>query len=569
MEGKYPATILVVEDNADHAVLIQGVLSQWAKKVGSKIVLTSSVAEALGKLSSSSYDLILTDYRLPGQTGLDLLGEIKNRKLKIPVVLMTSVGDEQLAVDALKSGFIDYVVKSDGAFQKLPETIEAAYRRFLMGEREEKLKAELAQKNVQLNSVNQKLAELSIRDELTQLYNHRFLQEKMTEEFARSTRYHYPLSCLMVDIDHFKAINDMHGHPTGDQVLKSLGEFFTAHLRQTDIAARYGGEEFVILLPHIDYEGAGLLAERLRKKIMDLSFNAPTGLSFRISASIGVASYPEDPCDQKATLLFYADKALYRAKGGGRNRVYLYKNMSREYAATKLPEIKITNDKVREFRQRLMDVSEMAKRAYIEATKALVNALEAKDPHTMGHATRVAHYSALVAREMGLREDEVRVIEHAGLLHDVGKICIADEVLLKRDVFTHEEYEKMMEHPLLGFQIIKPIRFLAEEALIILHHHEWYNGQGYPHKLKGKEIPAGARVVSVLDAYDTMRVAASRYRRTLSCEEAVREIIECSGSQFDPEVVSHFIQVLLKNGDLKPDAYDRAKLEQSLKRRAA
>ena len=337
MEGKWPRALLIVEDNIDHAVLIQSVLSKYAQGRGSKIELASSVSEALEKISSLSFDLVLSDYRLSDRTGLDLLAEITNRNLKFPVLLMTSVGDEQLAVNALKSGFIDYIVKSEDSFHKLPKIIEAAYERFLMQEREIALKEELAHKNTQLRSVNQKLAELSIRDELTGLYNHRFLQERMTEEFARAARYHYSLSCLMIDIDHFKAINDAHGHPVGDQVLRELGKFYTSHLRQADTIARYGGEEFVVLLPHIGYEGAELLAERLRKKIMDLSFNAGSGLSFQTSVSIGVASYPEDPVDRKETLLFYADKALYRAKGNGRNRVYLYRNIeSRRYCSNQI-----------------------------------------------------------------------------------------------------------------------------------------------------------------------------------------------------------------------------------------
>ena len=121
----------------------------------------------------------------------------------------------------------------------------------------------------------------------------------------------------------------------------------------------------------------------------------------------------------------------------------------------------------------------------------------------------------------------------------------------------------------MGYQIIKSIKFLAEEALIILHHHEWYNGEGYPYRLKGKEIPMGARIVAVLDAYDTMRAAGGRYKRTLNCKEAVGELIGHTGTQFDPEAVFCFVQVLVKRGDLSPTAYDRQTLEQSIKAVAA
>ena len=569
MNSKYPTNLLIVEDDQDHALIIRNALARWAKNHKSKVELVSSVSEALEKLSSTRFDLVLTDYRLPDKTGLDLLIEMRSRRLNSPVLLMTSAGDEQLAVNALKSGFLDYIVKSENSFRELPQTIEEAYERYLIQEEEKKSQEELVNRNEQLRSANEKLAEVSVKDELTSLYNHRFLQEKMVEEFARASRYHYSLSCLMVDIDHFKTINDTHGHLVGDQVLRELGQLFVSYLRQADTVARYGGEEFVVLLPHIGYEGARILAERLRKKVMERSFgiNGPSG-SLKISVSIGVASYPEDPVDRKDTLLFYADKALYRAKGSGRNRVYAYQNMTKEYT-DKIPDLKFNDEKVYEFRRRLCDVSEMAKRAYIEATKALINAIETKDSHTMGHAARVGHYSAMVAKEMGLGEDDARIIEHAGLLHDVGKICISDEILLKPGPYTNQEYERMKSHTVFGYQIVKPIKFLAEEASIILHHHEWYNGQGYPHHLKGKEIPLGARVVSVLDAYDTMRAAGGRYKRTLNCEEAVRELIEHSGTQFDSNVVFHLIQVLIKKGDLEARTFDQQKLEHSIKSQAA
>ena len=565
---KHPHQILVVEDNVDHAFLIQSALSPWMKESKTKMEFVTTVAGALEKLATNNFDLVLTDYRLPDQTGLDLMTEIKNMKLNLPVLLMTAMGDQVLAVNALKSGFIDYIAKTDISFRELPLIIQGAYEKFLSQERERQLKEELATKNSQLLNMNQKLKELSIRDELTNLYNHRYFQEKMGEEFARASRYHYPLSCLMIDIDYFKAVNDMHGHPVGDRVLRELGNFLMSHLRQSDTVARYGGEEFCVLLPHVGYEGAHLLAERLRKKIMDENHKLDSGMDLKITISIGVSSYPEDPVDRKDTLLFYADKALYRAKGAGRNRVYVYRDLSKEYTS-KIPELKFSDEKVFEFRQRLFDVSEMAKRAYIEATKALINALESKDPHTMGHAARVGHYSSIVAKEIGMGEDDIRIIEHAGLLHDIGKISISDEILLKPGAYSHEEYEKMKAHPVLGYQIVKPIKFLSEEAIIILHHHEWFNGEGYPHRLKGKEIPIGARIVSVLDAYDTMRAAGGRYKRTLNCEEAVRDLIAHSGSQFDPEVVYHFINLLIKRGDLSPQAYDQQRLEQSMKKTAA
>jgi diguanylate cyclase (GGDEF)-like protein/putative nucleotidyltransferase with HDIG domain len=564
----YPKRVLVVEDDEDHAFLISKTLERWAVGKNCTFHIVDSVEKAVPLLAQSKYDLILSDYHLPGKNGFELLCDAQKRKLSVPMILMTAVGDEALATKALKAGFFDYITKSEHYIRSLPKAIVDAYQRYLLREQEKETRKELAKKNEELSTKNEQLAELSISDDLTGLYNHRFLQEKFTEEFARSSRYHYPLSCLMIDIDYFKGINDSFGHQAGDKVLQELADFFSKYLRRADTIARYGGEEFVILLPHATYEGASTLAERLRKRVMDLTFAEALQLSIKISVSIGVSSYPEDPVDQKDTMLFYADKALYRAKASGRNRVCLYQTITREFA-NRGTGVKIKDDQMLELRQRLIDISEMAKRAYIEATKALINALEIKDQHTLGHAARVAHTSAEIAKEMGFGIEDVRIIEHAGLLHDIGKICLREDILLKPGSFTKQEYDQMKTHPLLGFQIVKPIKFLSEEASIILHHHEWYDGSGYPHHLKGKEIPVGARIVACTDAYDTMRVACSRYKGTMNCFEAVQELIDYSGTQFDPEVVHYFIQMLIKKKDLKADTYDQKKLEGVLKKLAA
>ena len=564
MMKTYPRKILIVEDDQDQMFLIQKTLEQWAEGKACEFHLAHAVEEALGKISSSSYDLILTDYRLPDNTGLDLLKEIKRKNLKTPVILMTAVGDEALATRALKAGCFDYVAKSDNYIRRLPSVIEDAFARYLAREADIKRREELVKKNEALASKNKKLAELSVSDDLTGLYNHRFLQEKFAEEFARASRYHYPLSCLMVDLDHFKTVNDIYGHQVGDVVLKEMADFFSSYLRQADTIARYGGEEFCVLLPHGTYEGAQSLAERLRKQIMALSFATAAGQSIKLTVSIGISSYPEDPIDNKDTMLFYADKALYRAKAAGRNRVCLYQSIVKEYAK-KIPSVKVEDDQVLELTQRLIDISEMSKRAYIEATKALINALEAKDSYTLGHATRVARLSWEIGQEMGFGMDDVRIFEHAGLLHDIGKICIKNEVLMKPAEFDPAEYENMKEHAVLGYQIVKPIKFLSEEATIILHHHEWYNGKGYPYHLKGKEIPVGSRIVAVADAYDTMRVAGGRYKQTMNCEEAARELIHFAGTQFDPEVVYHFVQTLMRKGDLVLKAEDQKELDSFIK----
>jgi diguanylate cyclase (GGDEF)-like protein/putative nucleotidyltransferase with HDIG domain len=560
---KYPKKILIIEQSKDHVLSVENVLNQWAEDHCLCFDSADSTASALKKFEHTSYDLVLTDSHLQGQTGLDFLNELKHKKISVPVILMVHPEDKDSQAFALRQGFADYIVKSDEHVPAMTHIIENVFERFLLKREEEKLRVELAAKNIELDTMNRRLSELSVRDEVTGLYNHRFLQEKLAHELSRAMRYHHAIACLMIDPDHFKVVNSTYGHMTGDKALKELGDLMMSHVRESDTVARYGGEEFVVLLPHASYEGAHILAERLRKTVMEHKFISGAH-HFHLTISIGVSVYPEDSVDDKDNLLLFADRALYRAKGSGRNKVCFYRQMAQEFE-DHFPELKIQNDKIYDFRQRLLDISELAKQAYIEATKALINALEVKDPYTLGHAERVSYYSTLIAVEMQFDDEDVKIVEHAALLHDIGKICIPDEILLKPGPLTPEEYEQMKTHATLGYQIVRPVKFLAEEALIILHHHEWFDGDGYPHHLKRREIPIGARIVSIADAYDTIRQAGARYKKTMDTPGAARELIDHSGSQFDPKILKLFLQILVKKGELQAKAYDHKKLEETIK----
>ncbi|MBI4388307.1 MAG: diguanylate cyclase [Candidatus Omnitrophica bacterium] len=528
-------------------------ISQSFEKSRKGIVIQAATLEkACELLSSTSFDIVFFDELLKKEICFGFLAELEKRGLNLPLVLLVDSEKTSMIAEAVKQGAFDYLVKTKDQVERISELTQSILNRFALMLREKRLENEVAKQRASLHEINQKLEAFAIHDELTGIYNHRYFQEKLYEEFLRARRYGHPLSCLMLDIDYFKSINDVRGHLVGDEVLKELAHILKALVRQMDVIARYGGEEFAILLPHVGYEGAVLFAERAKAAISDNTFLAGR-YDLKLTVSVGVSSYPDDALQKHDDLLAFADRGLFHAKGDrGRNSICCYSNIMREIME-RTPFLQMSGDKVAEFRKRLLDVSETAKRAYIESTKALVYALEAKDKYTLGHAARVGQYSAMVAREMGLSEDDVITIEHAGLLHDVGKVCISDEILLKQGPFTLEEYEKMKEHPTLGYRIVKPIKFLREEALIILHHHEWFNGQGYPHKLKGKEIPTGARIVSVLDAYDTMRAAGARYKKTLSCEEAVKELVKQSGTQFDPEAVQGLIRVLVKRGEISEE----------------
>lgn len=193
--------------------------------------------------------------------------------------------------------------------------------------------------------------------------------------------------------------------------------------------------------------------------------------------------------------------------------------------------------------RRSFELYSKMRKMYLETIRALAAAIDAKDPYTKGHSERVAEISVVLAQELNLSDRDIENIEYTALLHDVGKIGIADNILGKNSSLTSEEFDKIKEHPIMGAKIIKPIDFLKNSYEAIYHHHERYNGKGYPDGLKGEDIPILARIISVADAYDAMN-SDRPYRKKLNMDKILKELKDQSGKQFDPEVAKALISIL-------------------------
>ncbi|MDR1474293.1 MAG: HD domain-containing protein [Endomicrobium sp.] len=183
---------------------------------------------------------------------------------------------------------------------------------------------------------------------------------------------------------------------------------------------------------------------------------------------------------------------------------------------------------------------------YFEIVKTLIRTIDAKDHNTFNHSERTEQYAKLIAEKLNLSSEIVRKIEFAALVHDIGKVGIAGHILNKIERLTEDEKEVLKMHPIIGYNIIAPLTFLSSVAPIVLYHQEWYNGKGYPEGLSGEEIPLGARIISVIDAYDAM-TSDRPYRKALGKEYAITELEKGKGTQFDPEVAKTFIDILKSN----------------------
>lgn len=312
--------LLVVDDEET----LRSVVSQVLSADGFQVAEAASGEEALEVFQAQSHSVVITDIRMGGMSGIDLLTAIKKHNPETEVVIMTSHASLDSALTALRAGAYDYLIKPFESLDLISAVAGRAAEKARLVAQNRELLEQLKRANEDLQEANLYLQEMAIKDGLTSLYNHRYFQEALVQEFSRSKRYGKQCSLIFIDVDNFKKYNDTHGHPEGDRLLRTLAELMMAHLRSTDLAARYGGEEFVLLLPETAKESALRIAEDLRGRVEAHPFKGretqPLG---RVTISVGVASYPEDG-HEAPTVMNHADQLLYKAKHDGKNKVVGY-----------------------------------------------------------------------------------------------------------------------------------------------------------------------------------------------------------------------------------------------------
>jgi diguanylate cyclase (GGDEF)-like protein len=368
-------------------------------------------------------------------------------------------------------------------------------------------------------------------DRLTGIANRETLLTTLVAEVERATRHHSGLSVALIDIDRFKPINDTYGHKSGDAILRQVANVIADNIRGSDLLGRYGGEEFMLILPETQPDEAVVLAEKLRSLVAAHSLLIAGQQRLQVTISVGVAGEIGSQLQVDA-LVDQADAAMYAAKQLGRDRTYLYRAVDENAPVRRAP---ISS----EHRHAATAIGRWANDT---ATEALASVL-APQPHHRGRPSdMIASLATGIALEMGLPREEIERIRVASLLHDLGKLAVPPEILDKPTALSDGEWQAIGEHPRIGQVILEQASSLREAIPVVLHHHERFNGGGYPHGLRGNEIPIGARIVSVADAYHAM-VHDRPYKTALGHEAALAELRANAGTQFDPEVVNLFCAV--------------------------
>jgi diguanylate cyclase (GGDEF)-like protein len=357
---------------------------------------------------------------------------------------------------------------------------------------------------------------LALTDPLTGLGNHRHFHERLQRELTQAEQDGLPLSLCLVDIDDFKRINDRFGHPVGDRVLGQIA----SRLRQGGESFRLGGDEFAVLLPGIEERAAIAVARSIVERVGTVEVEQVGA----VTVSAGIAAYPAQGVGRDE-LIRLADSALYWAKEDGKNRARTYQAAS----ALELSQL-----------QQLAEGPDRAAR--YRAAASLAKAVDARDVYTGSHSERVGELSARIARRLGIDEPQIELTRLAGSLHDLGKLAIPEEILRKPGALNESERLVLQRHPQIGYRMLESLG-VEPIADWVLHHHERWDGSGYPDRLRGEQIPLGARIIFVADAFDAM-TSERVYRKPLSDRDAVAELERCAGTQFDPAVVDAFSEDL-------------------------
>jgi diguanylate cyclase (GGDEF)-like protein len=447
---------------------------------------------------AQTFDAIASDISLPDMSGLDVIADARVVAPAAGIVAITGFVDVDVAVRSMKAGADDFLGKPFDAeilWHMLNKAIDNRARQ---------LEAEQA-------AVYRKLA---YTDALTGSPNRRFIDEFIVESVANSQRYDRPLAVAYLDIDNFKLLNDFVGHEEGDRVLQRVASALSQHIPAPAQFARFGGDEFVVVFPDVPATQARIVMERVCRAVAEIEVVNGARITLPTRISCGIAAFRgfESPRDliAEAEDQMYLDKAMSGAAFVG--------------AAAASPEslLKVDN---------------------LKALRNLVKAIDRRDSYTRFHSDHATQLAVQVGRELRMSDDEITALAFGGPIHDLGKIVVPDDILRKPGPLDQDERRSMQEHPVMGAAIAAAVTDHELVVDVVRHHHERFDGEGYPHGLSGTGIPASTRLFSLADSYSAMTTDRP-YRKGLSPERAIQEILRGAGTQFDPDLAVAFVKMV-------------------------
>jgi diguanylate cyclase (GGDEF)-like protein len=506
-----PELCIIDADPTERAVLSNRFIGQ-----GFRVLEADSAATGLATLREQRPAVVICDVAMPDASGIDVCEQVRADASLAGIffIMLTADASPARKHAALQAGADDYLVKPCDEVE-----LEAKVRNGL-----------------RLAGLQADLRHAAMTDGLTGLWNHNHFREQLGREYGRARRYGDDVAVLIVDLDHFKAVNDTYGHETGNAVLAQTATLLTQTVRDSDIVARYGGEEFVVVCPQTRLPDAAQLAERIRA-VLPLRLRVADHPELRVRASVGVAAASDASVHSPCDLVNLADRALYLAKTQGRNAVRTALDVDRDDAV-----VDLVHGEVDRLRKEVVTLNMQAKELYLQSVWSLVQALEARDPFTAAHSRNVAYFAERVALAANWARPVRDALVNAARLHDLGMIGIPDRILQKPGALSETERATLRRVPLLTCKIIEPLRVFATEVVMIRHLREAFDGTGYPDGLSGTAIPVGSRLLRIAEAFEAL-TADRVHRPAWSFEDALDLLAADAGGTFDPDLVEQFVAV--------------------------
>ena len=488
-------SVLIIEDDPALGRLIQLVLGQHSSDVA---VVRSGAAARLAR-EQRLFDAIASDISLPDMSGLDVIARARALAPAAGIVAITGFVDVDIAVRSMKAGADDFLGKPFDA-EILGHLLNKA-----IDSRSRQIEAEQA-------AVYRQLA---YTDALTGSHNRRFIDEYIVEAVNTSRHEGTPLSVAYLDIDNFKLLNDFVGHEQGDHVLQRVARELSASIRPPAEFARFGGDEFVVVFPGLTAAQASLTMDAVRRAVANIEVinGARVTLPTRISCGVAEFHGTESPRDliAEAEDEMYLDKAVSPSLTPGATA-----------GGAVEPLLKVGN---------------------LKALRNLVKAIDRRDSYTRFHSDHATQLAIRLAQDLDFEDDGLNAIALGGPIHDLGKIVVPDEILRKPGPLTTEERRNMEEHPVMGAAITAAVTDYDAVVDLVRHHHERFDGNGYPGNLKGPQISRSTRLFTLADAYSAMTTDRP-YRKGFTFDRAAEEILRGKGTQFDPDLADAFVRMI-------------------------
>ncbi len=534
MTQQNETTVLLVDPETE----IRSLVTERLEKEGYRCLHADSLSQAREIFTQSPVALIISEIDLPDGSGLEfLIATDETETHNKPIIYLASYGGIEQVKETIRAGAFDYLEKP----VDLNNLVNVAKRAInLQGKY-------LGPERRTFTTLEPTQPRWNVVDKLTNLASHRFVMEKIPEIYAQCRKQAIPLSMCLIDVDNFREFNDRNGLDLGDLALIEIGKRLRHLTRREDIIARYGGDEFLLVLPGANKAASSKLAHRIIENFRKNPWKI-AAQTIIIELCIGVLEINIDEYEHEMELLDRVIEAAYHARFQGPGSVVIWKpSLSKEIALEYnnseqdelMPDYEATNIMMWRFRELNRQISTVS----METLRILVAAVEARDPYTKDHSVRVASFSRHIAEELDLPQTQVSTIYSAAMLHDIGKIGISDNILTKPGKLTAKEYELIKQHPIIGVSILEQTRFFVSELALVKHHHERFDGKGYPDGLSGEEIPLGSRIISVADAVEAM-LARRSYKDNYDLEFTVNQLIEGAGKQFDPAITAIAIKII-------------------------